>query len=200
MKKKSSSGLMSLGVLAFFSLVVILSYLMRTVSIPSTYGAVDVDIPVMEMALELAAKPPLTRKDAYFPGGLTPSYEMPESSSAKAKPLDRHPSPHQPLTLDDSSPMVFVGEDTVYFGRLTAFTSKLTATHNKFSYDTRKDQSYASFAKTFSQWQAKASGLTKGVVVVLPARSVAMDKVIHLIAALKDRPDVQRVVLGGGLL
>lgn len=198
MKKKSSSGLMTLGILAFFSLVVILSYLMRTVSIPSTYGAVDVDIPVMEMALELAAtKPTQQLTAAYYEGGLSPSYPA-EAKAAKAALSAR--SPMRPFTLDDSSPMVFLAEDKVFFGRLTAFTSQLAKTHNKFSFDARKDPSFRRFAKTFGQWQTKAPGLTKGVVVVLPAKSVSMDKVIHLIAALQSRPDVDRVVLGGGLL
>lgn len=195
MKKKSSSGLMTTGTLAFFSLVVILSYLMRTVSIPSTYGAVDVDIPVMEMALELAAhnEPKREPTDAYYEGGLSPHYPD------EAKPPSRQ-APRRPITLDDSSPMVFLGGDDVFFGRLTAFTSKLGSTHNKFAFKVKDIRDYQRFARTFSTWQKKAPGLSKGAVVVLPARNVPMDNVIHLIAALKSRPDIDRVVLGGGLL
>lgn len=195
MKKKSSSGLMTIGTLAFFALVVILAYLMRTVSIPSTYGAVDVDIPVMAMALELAAKsqPKAAGTDAYFKGGLSPKYP------AEAKPPEDN-SPRPPIVLDDSSPMVFLAGKTVYFGRLTAFTSKLSATHNKFAFKAKGVKDYPRFAKTFSTWQKKAPGLSKGAVVVLPAREASMNDVIHLIAALKSRPDVDRVVLGGGLL
>lgn len=193
MKKRSSNGLMTVGTLAFFSLVVILSYLMRTVSIPSTYGAVDVDIPIMEMALNLAAhhQPEHRTTDAYFAGGLSPHYP-----DATKPPLRKN----QPIALDDKSPMVFLTDTTVYFGRLTAFTSQLSATHNKFSFKVAGVKDFPRFAKTFSTWQSKVPGLAKGAVVVVPARSASMDNVIHLVAALKGRPDVERVVLGGGLL
>lgn len=207
MKKKSSNPVGMIAVLSFCSLIVILSYLMRTISIPSTYGAVDVDIPVMATPFE----------DEAGHGERQGTKALPLAAKAEPRALMKNEKPLAQqdegvsLTLGDHSPMVFLAEDKAFFGRLTAFTRKLSATHNKFAFDTKADQDYSRFAKTFGLWLTKlprasrqkhtaAEPASHKVVVILPAQNVAMDKVIHLIAALKSRPEVDRVVLGGGLL
>lgn len=191
MKKKSSSSVATVAILGFCSLIVILSYLMRTISISSTYGAVDVDIPVMAVPLDA------THASA-SPSG---------SVKLAAKPIDASRQTGQQtvskkgeVMLGDHSPMVFLAENKAYFGRLTAFTQKLSATHNKFAFAAKSPEDFTRFAETFVQWQGKVAGLNPGVVLIVPAKEVAMDKVIHIIAALKNRPEIDRVVLGGGLL
>lgn len=193
MKKKSSSSVATVAILGFCSLIVILSYLMRTISISSTYGAVDVDIPVMAVPLRDTA----TQASSPSSGSVELAAKTLGTSRQTGRPTD---SKEGGVMLGDHSPMVFLAENKAYFGRLTAFTQKLSATHNKFAFAAQSPEDFTRFAKTFVQWQGKVAGLSPGVVLIVPAKEVAMDKVIHMIAALKNRPEIDRVVLGGGLL
>lgn len=195
MKKKSSNNVATVAILGFCSLIVILSYLMRTISVSSTYGAVDVDIPVMAVPLRDTSN--LTTA---VPSG-TVELAAKNPSASKETATGRHTdSKKDEVMLGDHSPMVFLAENKAYFGRLTAFTQKLSATHNKFAFAAGSPEDFTRFAKTFVQWQGKVAGLSPGVVLIVPAKEVAMDKVIHMIAALKNRPEIDRVILGGGLL
>ncbi len=174
-KKRLSNGLWNLPqiILASMGLMVILSFLLRSISVAGTYGLVPVQIPVLTESIE----------DQTF-------HNFRENT-------DRQ--------LSSETPVIFLTEESFYFGDLDSFTRELNSVRNKFL--VRHVDGAPNLKKLLidlERWMylrlSEKKVKNSGVVIFAPTANIPSPIVIQVIAALRNSTLFEDVILAGGML